>query len=87
MIMLGNVGYLVDELICLNWVQCYQQVLFYSDIFDAGGRTLDRKYLTKRPTGAKWSQLIFPQEMPPVRDFPLWVSALKSIAPRGCPQQ
>jgi hypothetical protein len=49
--MLENVGYLVDELICLNWVQCHQQVLFYLDIFDAGGRMLDRGYLTKRLTG------------------------------------
>jgi hypothetical protein len=33
-----------------------------------------------------WSQLIFPQEKPPVRDFCLWVNALESIAPRGCQQ-
>jgi hypothetical protein len=86
MIILGNVGYLVDKLICLNQVQCHQQELFYLDIFDAGGRTLDRQYLTKRPTGTTWSQLIFPQEKPLVRDFCLWVSALESIAPRGQPQ-
>jgi hypothetical protein len=67
--MLENVGYLVDKLICLNRVQCHQQALFYSDIFDAGGKPLDRQYLTKWPTGLMWSQLIFPQEKPPVTDF------------------
>jgi hypothetical protein len=55
MIMLGNVDYSVNELIRLNRVQCYQHILFYLDIFDAGGRTLDRRYLTKRPTGTTWS--------------------------------
>jgi hypothetical protein len=51
MIMLKNVGYLVDKLICLNQVYCHQQVLLYLDIFDAGGRMLGRRYLTKRLTG------------------------------------
>jgi hypothetical protein len=55
MIMLDNVGYLVDKLICLKRVQCHQQVLFYLDIFDAGGRTLDRQYLTKWTIGTMWS--------------------------------
>ncbi len=41
MIMLENVGYLVDERICLNRVGCHQQVILYSNIFDAGGRSLD----------------------------------------------
>ncbi len=86
MIMLGNAGYSVDELICLNRVQCHQKELFYLDIFDAGGRRLDRRYLTKRLTGTTWSWLIFPPKKPQVRDFCLWISALESIAHRGCPQ-
>jgi hypothetical protein len=33
-----------DELVRLNWVRCHQQVLFISDVFDASGRAVDRKY-------------------------------------------
>ncbi len=42
MLLLENADYLDDELIRLNRVPCYQKAFFYSDIFDAGGRTLDR---------------------------------------------
>ena len=41
----------VDELVQLNRVRLHQQVLFGSDILDAGGRVLDKKYLTERPWG------------------------------------
>ena len=34
-----------DELLRLNQVWCHQQVLFISDVFDASGRAVDRKYL------------------------------------------
>ena len=33
-----------DELLHLNQVWCHQQVLFISDVFDASGRAVDRKY-------------------------------------------
>ncbi len=71
----------------LNRVQCYQQVLFYySDIFDRRGRSLDRRYQTKRPVGEKWSDLIFPNKKPPGKDFRLWTDAIDCIAPRGIPK-
>jgi hypothetical protein len=44
-----------EELIRLNQVRCNQQVIFYSDVFDAGGSALDRRYLERRPQGATWS--------------------------------
>jgi hypothetical protein len=47
MLLLEKADYLDDKLIRLNCVRCYQQAIFYSDIFDARGRTLDRRYLTK----------------------------------------
>jgi hypothetical protein len=50
---LQSEGYTEDEMIRLNRVRCYQQVLFYSDIFDSRGRSLDRRYRTKRPVGGR----------------------------------
>jgi hypothetical protein len=43
----GN--YRREELIRLNRVRCYQQVIFLSDIMDASGRTIEQKYLKRRP--------------------------------------
>jgi hypothetical protein len=83
MLLLEEADYLDDKLIHLNRIQCYQQAIFYLDIFDARGRTLDRRYLAKQPPESRWSRLIFPQEKSPIRDFRLWVGALKSIASRG----
>ena len=39
-----QVGYTTKELIHLNWVRLHQQVVFVSDVMDARGRVLDRKY-------------------------------------------
>jgi hypothetical protein len=83
--MFERAGYTEGELIRLNRVRCHQQVLFYSDIFDCRGRSIDRRYRHKRPQGAKWTSLIFPVKKPPARDFRLWVDALEDIAPRGIP--
>ena len=51
-----------NKLLCLNQVRCNQQVLFISDVFNASGRAVDRKYLAQRPAEETWSTLIFPQE-------------------------
>ena len=85
MLVFEREGYNVDELIRLNRVRCHQHVLFYSDVFDLRGRSLDRRYRNKRPIREKWSDLIFPIEKPPGKDFRLWNDALDSIAPRGIP--
>ena len=59
------------------------QVLFLSDVLGANGKTLDPKYLKKRPEGENWSTIKFPQERPPRKDFKLWKEALLQIAPAG----
>jgi hypothetical protein len=41
MLIFVNAGYFDNELMRLNRVQCHQHVLFYLDIFDAGGRLID----------------------------------------------
>jgi hypothetical protein len=85
MLVFEREGYTVDELTQLNRVRCHQQVLYLSDVFDSRGRSLDRRYCNKRPIGEKWSDLIFPIEKPPGKDFRLWNNALNNIAPRGIP--
>jgi hypothetical protein len=42
----------------------HQQVIFLSDVRDASGRALDKKYLHPRPYGNQWSTLSFPKEDP-----------------------
>jgi hypothetical protein len=85
MLMLKREGFTDDELCRLNCVRCHQQVLFYSDIFDFRGRSVHQRYRNKRAAGEKWSDLIFPIEKPPGKDFRLWNDAIDSIAPRGIP--
>ena len=70
-----------EELVRLNRVRLHQQVIFGSDIMDAGGRSLDRKYLTERPPEESWSSLKFPNERPPARDFKLWREILPQLRP------
>ncbi len=76
-------GFPRADLVCLNRVRLAQQVLFVSDVLDAGGRALDRKYLVRRPQGAKWSTLCFPREIPSSKDFRLWRHALLQLRPGG----
>lgn len=59
---------------------------FYSDIFNARGRSLDHQYRAKRPVGTKWSDLIFPIKNPPGKDLRLWNDAIDCIAPQGIPK-
>ncbi len=78
-----NTDYDGKALVRLNRVQCYQQAIFISDVLDASGKAINRKYLTWCQKGESWSTLIFPQEKPPDKDFKLWENALLCIAPRG----
>jgi hypothetical protein len=59
------------ELIRLNRVRLHQQVIFGSDIMDAGGRCIDKKYLWERLADESWSSMLFPRAIPPKRDFAL----------------
>ena len=74
-------GFRRKELIRLNRVRIYQQVMFLSEILGASGKKLDRKYLQKRPEAERWSRLSYPNEKPPRKDFTLWAMAIQHIVP------
>ncbi len=67
----------------LNQFRCHQQVFYVSDVLDAGGKCLDKKYLDHRKPYKLWSTLVFPQEKPPNKHLHLWRQVLYAIAPRG----
>jgi hypothetical protein len=71
------------ELLQLYRYCCHQQVLYVSDILGAGGKCLDKWYLTWRREEENWSSLIFPTENPPQQHILLWCQVLYAIAPRG----
>jgi hypothetical protein len=52
---------LSNELAIINCFCCHQEVVHLSDIFNAGGRCLDKKVL-QLVSGEKWPSLIFPLE-------------------------
>jgi hypothetical protein len=68
-----------EDLQRLNCVQVHQEVLFLSDVMDASGRALDRKFLQQRPWEESWSNLSFPIKQPPLKDFKLWRMAIPQI--------
>jgi hypothetical protein len=68
----------VDKLSWINCVRLHQQVLFMSDVLEANGKTIDKRYMEPCPPDDKWSCLIFPNEKPPQQDFALWCEALCS---------
>ena len=75
-------GYSMGELRRLNRVRIHQQVLFWSDVVSANGKTLEPQYQTRRPLDEKWSTLDFPTQQPPRRDFKLWREALTQARSR-----
>ena len=81
--MFEEMGFSAPDLQRLNRVRVHQQVLFLSEILDAAGKTLDERYLDRRPSNEDWSTLKFPQERPPRKDFRLWAMALRQIAPEA----
>jgi hypothetical protein len=72
-------GYRDAELIALNQVRCYQQVIFLSDILDSGGRAINIKYARRCPRDKSWSTVIFPQERLSAQDFCLWEQAMAEL--------
>jgi hypothetical protein len=83
MVAFEHADYDQKSLVRLNRVQCHQQAVFISDVLNASRKAVDRRYLRQRQRRELWSTLIFPQEMPPKKDFKLWENALLCIAPRG----
>ena len=78
-----RLGYKKAQLERLNKVRVHQQVLFKSDVLCAGGRYIEKKYLSLRPIDEAWSSLRFPNEDPTRMDEHLWQEALDQLAPRG----
>jgi hypothetical protein len=76
----SQMQYNVDELICLTKVRLHQQVLFLSDILDAWGTAIDRKYLWRLLLSERWSCITFPIENPPQRYFRLCKQTLFRLA-------
>ncbi len=72
-----------NELSRINQVRLHQQVLYVSDLLEANGKTIDKRYLVPWSPDDNWSRLIFPKEKPPQRDFALWWEVVQSLAPRG----
>ena len=70
-------GFNKEDLPRLNRVRVHQQVLFLSCVLGASGKSLDKKYMTKRKPEENWSTLRFPKEKPPNKDFQLWRMALR----------
>ena len=52
-------GFNKEDLIRLNRVRVHQQVLFLCCVLGASGKSLDKKYMTKRKPEEKWSTLRF----------------------------
>ena len=77
----AELGYSRKEMVRLNRVRLHQQVIFLSDVLDAGGRAIDRKYISSRTRSERWSHLCFPLESPARKDFRLWRSALLQLRP------
>lgn len=71
-----RLGYTELELMRLNQVCLHQQALFISDVMDAGGRAIDRRYMDHHPDTVRWSSLLFPTKKPISADFNLWKAAL-----------
>jgi hypothetical protein len=74
-----------QEMKILNRFRCHQEVIYLSDVLDAGERCLDRWYLDRQKWDEKWSTLIFPQEKNPQGHLRHWRECLYSLAPRGRP--
>lgn len=79
----SEIGFLGSELLRLNRVRLFQQVLFLSDILEAGGRYVDEAYVNPRPHGENRSTYTFPVEHPADSDFELWKHAIQQLAPGG----
>ncbi len=61
----------------------HQQLLYLSDIMNASGQAIDRKYLQPRPMEETWSDLVFPIEFPAPRDFRIWKDTIPQIRALG----
>jgi hypothetical protein len=79
-----DAGFTRDNDLCIiNKMQCHHQVLFLSNVLDAGGRSLDKKYMIRRNVDKTWSSLLFPTEKPPQKHIRKWQEVLTALAQQG----
>ena len=83
MMELKRKGQSTEDLLRINRVRVHQQILFLSDVLGTSGKSLDRKYLKQRGVGEQWSNLRFPKEKPPRKDFRLWQQEIAKLIPAG----
>ncbi len=70
-----------DKQRILNQFCCHQQVLYVSDVLDAGEKCLNGRYLDRRKPDELWLTLVFSQENPPNKHLQLWRQVLYAIVP------
>jgi hypothetical protein len=78
-----TMGYTTAKLLILNHVRKHQQVLFLSDIIGAGGGLADKRYLTKRPQGERWSLMKFLREVIIEPEMGLWRHSITQVVAHG----
>ena len=83
MVKFAAAGFGKDKLEQLNKVRIHQQVLFWSCVLGASGKSLDAKYMWKRELDENWLKERFSTERPPNKDFSLWRIVVRSIVPVG----
>ena len=62
-------GFNKEDLLRLNRVRVHQQVIFLSCVLGASGKSLDKKYMTKRKPEENCNRLRFPKENHPISTF------------------
>lgn len=69
MAMFLHLGFNEAELLRLNKVRIHQQVLYYSNVMDARGTFVDKRYLTRWRQSETWSRSKFPHSNHRTRTF------------------
>jgi hypothetical protein len=77
--LLCKLGYSSAELLRLNRVWIYQEVLFLLDVMDTRETVMDKRYEWKQPDSKSWSWFRFPLQLPPAKDFCLWRHAFLQL--------
>ena len=77
--LLCKMNFTPDDLLQLNRVRLHQEVLFISDVMDARGTIIDKRYDLRRPDLEHWSTYKFPRQRPPNKDFRFWRRAIYQL--------
>ena len=74
----AHAGFAHKDLVSLNTVRKYKQLLHLSDIVCCDGKTIDRDILTREPGFESCHG--FPVEWPIAADYKLWDHAIRAIS-------